>query len=116
MTVQARGRELYGVRADSPGVWRIDGTPRRITTLPRPGFPNLWAIDGANVDYVDDPFGHPARIMRQPIAGGPPHVIAEAPGYAYDKGFAVDPATGAVIYAATLTDATDLELLKLGQT
>ncbi|HLI65357.1 MAG TPA: winged helix-turn-helix domain-containing protein [Caulobacteraceae bacterium] len=116
MTVQARGRELYGVRADSPGVWRIDGTPRRITTLPRPGFPNLWAIDGANIDYVDDPFGHPARIMRQPIAGGPPRVVAEAPGYAYDKGFAVDPATGAVIYAATLSDATDLELLKLGLT
>jgi hypothetical protein len=115
LTVQARGNELYGVRADSPGVWRIDGTPKRITVLPHPGFPNLWTVAGDAIDYVDDPFGHPAHIMSQPIAGGPARVIAEAPGYAYDKGFAVNPATGAVVYAATLTDDTDLELLQLGR-
>ncbi|HEY3888964.1 MAG TPA: winged helix-turn-helix domain-containing protein [Caulobacteraceae bacterium] len=113
LTVQTRGSELYGVRAGSPGVWRIDGTPRRITSLPHPAFPNLWTVDGDAIDYVDDPFGHPAHIMSQPIAGGPARVIAEAPGYAYDKGFAVNPATGAVVYAATRADETDLELLQL---
>ena len=41
-------------------------------------------------------------------------VIAEAPGYAYDQGFAVNPRTGAVVYSATRADETDLELLKLG--
>jgi Tol biopolymer transport system component/DNA-binding winged helix-turn-helix (wHTH) protein len=115
LTVQTRGRELYGVRADSPGVWRIDGTPRRITTLPHSAFPNLWTVAGDAIDYVDDPFGHPAHIMSQPIAGGPARVIAEAPGYAYDKGFAVNPATGAVVYAATRADESDLELLQLGR-
>jgi Tol biopolymer transport system component/DNA-binding winged helix-turn-helix (wHTH) protein len=114
LTVQTRGDELYGVRADSPGVWRIDGVPRRITTLPHPAFPNLWAVAGDAIDYVDDPMGHPPRIMSQPIAGGPAHMIAEAPGYAYDKGFAVNPATGAVVYAATRADETDLEILQLG--
>ncbi len=113
LTVQTRGNELYGVRADQPGVWRIDGTPRRITNLPHPAFPNLWTIAGDAIDYVDDPFGHPAHIMSQPIAGGPPKMIAEAPGYAYDKGFAVNPATGAVVYPATRSDDTDLELLQL---
>jgi Tol biopolymer transport system component/DNA-binding winged helix-turn-helix (wHTH) protein len=115
LTVQTHGSEHYGVRADSPGVWRIDGTPRRITSLPHPGFPNLWTVAGDAIDYVDDPFGHPAHIMSQPIAGGPARVIAEAPGYAYDKGFAVNPATGAVVYAATRADETDLELLQLGR-
>jgi Tol biopolymer transport system component/DNA-binding winged helix-turn-helix (wHTH) protein len=115
LTVQTRGNELYGVRADSPGVWRIDGTPRRITTLPHPAFPNLWTVSGDAIDYVDDPFGHPAHIMSQPIAGGPARMIAEAPGYAYDKGFAVNPATGAVVYAATRADESDLELLQLGR-
>jgi hypothetical protein len=115
LTVQTRGSELYGVRADSPGVWRIDGTPKRITSLPHPAFPNLWTVAGDSIDYVDDPFGHPAHIMSQPIAGGPARVIAEAPGYAYDKGFAVNPATGAVVYAATRSDETDLELLQLGR-
>ncbi len=115
LTVQTRGNELYGVRADSPGVWRIDGTPKRITTLPHAAFPNLWAVAGDAIDYVDNPFGHPAHIVSQPIAGGPSRVIAEAPGYAYDKGFAVNPTTGAVVYAATLSDETDLELLQLGR-
>ena len=114
LTVQTRGDELYGVRADSPGVWRIDCVPRRITTLPHPAFPNLWTVAGDAIDYVDDPMGHPPRIMSQPIAGGPARVIAEAPGYAYDKGFAVNPATGAVVYAATRADETDLEILQLG--
>jgi Tol biopolymer transport system component/DNA-binding winged helix-turn-helix (wHTH) protein len=115
LSVQASGQALYGVRAGEPGVWRIDGTPKRITMLPRPAFPNLWAVAGADIDYVDDPFGHPPHIVSQPIAGGPPRVIAEAPGYAYDKGFAVNPATGAVVYAATRADETDLELLQLGR-
>jgi Tol biopolymer transport system component/DNA-binding winged helix-turn-helix (wHTH) protein len=115
LSVQASGDALYGVRAGAPGVWRIDGTPKRITVLPRPAFPNLWTVAGADIDYVDDPFGHPPHIVSQPIAGGPPRVIAEAPGYAYDKGFAVNPATGAVVYAATRSDETDLELLQLGR-
>ena len=115
LTVQTHGSELYGLRAGSPGVWRIDGTPKRITSLPHPAFPNLWTVAGDAIDYVDDPFGHPAHIMSQPIAGGPARVIAEAPGYAYDKGFAVNPATGAVVYAATRSDESDLELLQLGR-
>ncbi len=115
MTVQARGAELYGTRADAPGVWRIDGQPKRITLLPRSGYPNLWTIAGDAIDYVDDPFGHPAQIMSQPIAGGPPRLVAQAPGYAFDRGFAVEPLTHTIIYAATLTDDTDLELLTLGR-
>ena len=113
LSVRAFGGHLYGVRADSPGVWRIDGTPTRVTQLPGSAFPGLWTISNGAIDYVDDPFGHPPRIMSQPIAGGPSRVIAEVPGYALDHSFAVDPRSGAILYAATRADATNLQVLHL---
>ena len=113
LSVRARGGELYGVKADSPGVWRIDGTPRRVTPLPTPAYSNQWTIVGDAIDYVDDPFGDPPHVLSQPIAGGKPKVVAAAPRFAYDDGFAVDPKTGAVVYAAARSDDTDLELLRL---
>src|SRR5579872_123680 len=113
LSVRVFGGHLYGVRVDSPGVWRIDGTPTRVAPLPGSAFPDLWTISGGAIDYVDDPFGHPPRIMSQPIAGGPARVIAEVPGYNPDDSFAVDPRTGAILYAATRIDATNLELLHL---
>jgi Tol biopolymer transport system component/DNA-binding winged helix-turn-helix (wHTH) protein len=113
LSVRARGDALYGVRADTPGVWRIDGTPRRITDLPRPAFFNQWAIDGDAIAFVDDPLGEPPHILRQPIGGGKATVIATAPRYAYDDGFAVDPKSRRIVYAAARSDETDVELLQI---
>lgn len=113
LSVRARGDELYGVRADQPGVWRIDGTPRRITNLPRPAFSNQWTIAGDAIEYVDDPFGQPPHILRQAIAGGPPIRVAAVPRYAFDDSFAVDSRTGAIVYAAARADDTDIEILRL---
>lgn len=113
MSVQAKGGALYGVRADTPGVWRIDGVPRRITDLPRPAFSSQWTVIGDQIAYVDDPFGDPPHIVSQPIAGGPAKVIASAPRYAFDDSFAVDPTSGAIVYAAARSDDTDIELLHI---
>jgi Tol biopolymer transport system component/DNA-binding winged helix-turn-helix (wHTH) protein len=115
LSVQSSGHELYGVRADAPGVWRIDGTPRRVTTLPGSAFPSLWTIVGTSIEYVDNTIGHPPRIMRQPLAGGPAKVVAEVPGYDFDHSFAIDPRTGAVVYPASRTDDTDLQILHLAR-
>lgn len=113
ISVRAQGDALYGVRADAPGVWRIDGTPRRITDLPRPAFFNQWTLDGDAIEFVDDPMGEPPRILRQSIEGGKAKVVATAPRYAYDDGFAVDPKSGRIVYAAARSDETDLELLQI---
>jgi Tol biopolymer transport system component/DNA-binding winged helix-turn-helix (wHTH) protein len=114
MSVQARGTALYGVRADAPGVWRIDGpAPHRITDLPRPAFASQWTLIGDQIAYVDDPFGDPPHIVSQPIAGGRPKVVAAAPRYAFDDSFAVDPTSGAIVYAAARSDDTDIELLHI---
>jgi Tol biopolymer transport system component/DNA-binding winged helix-turn-helix (wHTH) protein len=114
LSVRARGAELYGVRDDAPGVWRIDGAaPRRITDLPRPAFASQWTLIGDEIAYVDDPFGDPPRIIARPIKGGRTKVIAAAPRYAFDDGFAVDPTSGTIVYDAARSDDTDIELLRI---
>lgn len=113
ITVRFRGTELYGVRYDAPGVWRIDGIPRRITQKPSSAEDNQWAIAGNEIAYVDDPFGKRRQVMVQPIASGSEHVLAQVPNYAAINGFAVDPSDNSVVYTVTLNSDTDIELLHL---
>ncbi|HXQ47079.1 MAG TPA: winged helix-turn-helix domain-containing protein [Caulobacteraceae bacterium] len=115
LNVQASGGALYGVRAGAAGVWRIDGEPKRISALPLSAFPTLWRIDGDAIEYVDNVAGRTPRIMRQPIAGGPAKLIAEVPSYDVDHGFAVDPRSGDIVYLASRTDRTDLQILHLAR-
>ncbi len=110
--IRARGDELYGVRFDAPGVWRIDGTPRRITALPPAGFANQWTIAGDAIAYVRDPQGKDASVFAQPIRGGPPRRLALVPRYAAANGFAVGRA-GTVIYSAISRTDRDIQLLHL---
>ena len=113
LNVRFRGSELYGVRYDAPGVWRIDGVPRRITRRPSPEGWFEWTISGSEIVYVDDPFGRRRQLMAQPIAGGPARVMAQVPHYTAVNGFAVDPTDGSVVYTATLNSDSDIELLHL---
>jgi Tol biopolymer transport system component len=113
--VKSRGHELYGVREDKPGVWRIDRTPRQITRLPTLDRINEWAVAGDDIAYVDDPFKPHRQIFAQPIRGGPPRVLAQVPDYAWSDGFEVDPVTGTVIYVAKLSADSDIEILHLAK-
>jgi Tol biopolymer transport system component/DNA-binding winged helix-turn-helix (wHTH) protein len=115
LNVQVSGDALYGVRAGAAGVWRIDGTPKRVTTLPLSAFPTAWAIAGDSIEYVDNVVGRTPRIMSQPIAGGPARLVAQAPGFDPDQGFAVDPRSGSIVYSASRTDDTDLQILHLAR-
>jgi dipeptidyl aminopeptidase/acylaminoacyl peptidase len=113
LTIRFRGAELYGVRYDAPGVWRIDGRPRRITRKPSSVWWVEWTIAGDDIVYVDDPFEKHRQLMAQPIAGGPARVLAQVPNYAAGNGFAIDPTDGTVVYTATLNSDSDIELLHL---
>jgi Tol biopolymer transport system component len=115
LSVQARGHELYGVRADASGVWRIDGGPKRISALPLSAFPLSWTIAGDSILYVDNAAGRTPRIMSQPLAGGAARLVAEAPNYDFDHPFAIDPRSGTIVYSATRTDNTDLDILHLAR-
>ena len=113
LNVRFRGNELYGVRYDAPGVWRIDGVPRRITPKPSSEWRIEWTIAGNDIVYVDDPFGKRRQLMAQPIAGGPARVMAQVPNYTAANGLAIDPTDGTVVYAVTLNSDSDIELLHL---
>lgn len=113
LTIHFRGNELFGVRYDVPGVWRIDSVSRRITGKPSPEHSNEWAIAGDDIVYVDDPFGKHRQLMAQPISGGPARVLAQVPNYAAGNGFAIDTTGGTVVYTATLNSDSDIELLHL---
>ncbi|HLY57018.1 MAG TPA: winged helix-turn-helix domain-containing protein [Stellaceae bacterium] len=113
--VRSRGDALYGVRDDQPGVWRIDGSPRKITPRPEPDHPLRWAIAGDEIAYVEGAFGPDTRILAQKIEGGPPRVMTRVPSYDGDEGFAVDPESGNVIYPAVLNLECDIELLHLAR-
>lgn len=113
--VRVRDDELYGVRYDAPGVWRIDGFPHRITQLPAPERSNEWTIAGDEIAYVDNPFGNRRQILAQPINGGIARVMAQVPHYAAVGGFAIEPQTGSIIYGATQSSDSDIELLHLAQ-
>ena len=113
--VRARNDELYGVRDDGLGVWRIDNVPQRITPKPGSDTPYDWTIAGNEIAYVDEPRGEHRQVLAQPIGGGPPHVMAQVPKYVWVTGFAVDPVSGSVIYGATLSEENDIELLHLAR-
>ncbi|HEY1614745.1 MAG TPA: winged helix-turn-helix domain-containing protein [Rhizomicrobium sp.] len=111
--VRTRNNELYGVRDDEAGVWRIDGSPRRITPKPSPDVPYQWAVTGDEIAYVDDSLGDNRQILAQSIHGGPVRVMARVPGYFSGAGFAIDPTSGSIIYATIFAQENDIEMLRL---
>jgi len=59
-----------------------------------------------------------ARILAQPVAGGPDRVIAYAPGAEdrrYVSKMTVNPKTGEIIYVASVLSDTNIDLLTLAK-
>lgn len=101
--------------ADDGGwrLWRASlHHPDKLTAVSGLGWLSVRA-QGDAIEFVDDPMGEPRHILRQPNEGGKATVVATAPRYAYDDGFAVDPKSGRIVYAAVRSDDTDLELLPI---
>ncbi len=113
VSIRGRGPALFGIREDQPGVWQIDGTPRRVTSVPSADNTRCWTIAGDAIAYLDEPTTGERRILAQPIDGGPAHVLAEVPNYLGSTAFAYDPASGGVIYSAIRNVTSDIELLHL---
>lgn len=113
--IRSRGDELYGIRDTEPGIWRIDGTPRRLTATPFPEASEGWTISGDEIAYADETNPDAPRVLAQPIGGGPARVVAEIPGYDGDSPFAIDPRTGGVIYTMVQSASSDIELYRLAR-
>jgi hypothetical protein len=114
--VTIRDEGTYATRPGKAGVWRIDGGERLISAkYPRPFNPPL-AFRGNDVLIPDFDAEGGARILAQPLAGGPDRVLAYAPGAEdrfYQSKIAVNPTNGEIIYVASVVDDTNIDLLTL---
>jgi Tol biopolymer transport system component/DNA-binding winged helix-turn-helix (wHTH) protein len=116
VTIRANG--TFATRDDKPGLWRIDHG----TMLINDKYPAHWgpAIAFRGDDVLIPDFNAPggARILAQPVAGGPDRVIAYAPGAEdrrYVSKMTVNPKTGEIIYVASVLSDTNIDLLTLAK-
>ncbi|HEY3777072.1 MAG TPA: winged helix-turn-helix domain-containing protein [Rhizomicrobium sp.] len=109
---RVHGAMLFAEKDGVPGIWRIDGTPRRVTDGPAPEASDVYTIAGDRLIYSDttDP-DHPT-FSAQNIDGSPKDRLAPLPDGQIDFVFGVDPKSGAIVYTQGLND-TDIGLLRL---
>jgi hypothetical protein len=117
--VTVRKDGTFATRADKPGIWRIDGGIKQINAdYPRYFDPPL-AFRGDDVLVPQFNAGATPRIWAQPVSGGPSQAIAFAPGAANRSGLqsemAVNPTTGDIIYVASVSHDTNIDLLTLAR-
>jgi len=114
--VSVRDDGVYAIRLDKPGVWRIDGGPKLISSKYPLGFGPPLAFRGQDILIPEFGAEGGARILAQPLAGGPDRVIAYAPGAEdprYQSKITVDPTNGEIIYVASVVNDTNIDILTL---
>ena len=116
ITVRKDG--TFATRADKPGIWRIDGTVKQINgDYPRYYDPPLaFRGDDVLVPAIRCRATGAIRIFAQPVTGGPSRPLAFAPD-AMSRGFemAVNPVNGDIIYVASISHDTNIDLLTLAK-
>jgi hypothetical protein len=102
------------------GIWEFGKAPRLINSKYPRQFASPVTFRGDDVLIPD--FGAPdgARVLSQPLAGGPDRILGYVPGAeAQDRFFeskmAVNPKTGDVIYVAAVQGDTNIDLLTLAR-
>ncbi|HUE63672.1 MAG TPA: hypothetical protein VMO78_04790, partial [Rhizomicrobium sp.] len=111
---------IYAPKADIGGIWEFGKVPRLLNSkYPRAFAPPVtFRSDDVLIPDFDAVGG--ARILAQPLAGGPDRVLGYAPGAeAQDRFFeakmAVNPKTNEVIYVAAVQGDTNIDLLTLSR-
>jgi Tol biopolymer transport system component/DNA-binding winged helix-turn-helix (wHTH) protein len=117
--VTIRDNGIYASRADKPGLWRIDHGTVLINDKYPTHFGPPIAFRGDDVLIPDFDVQDGARILAQPLAGGPDRVIAYAPGATthdgFQSAFAVNPKTAEIIYVALVQRDANIDLLTLAK-
>ena len=109
---------IFAPSPDIGGIWEFGKVPRLINSkYPRQFAPPV-TFRGDDVLIPDFDAASGARILSQPLAGGPDRVLGYAPGAeAQDRFFeskmAVNPKTGEVLYVAAVQGDTNIDLLTL---
>jgi WD40 repeat protein len=111
---------IFGPREDKGGIWEFGKVPRLISSKYPKQFAPPVTFRGDEVLIPDFNAAGGARILSQPLAGGPDRVLGYVPGAeAQDRFFeskmAVNPKTGEVIYVAAVQGDTNIDLLSLAK-
>ncbi|HEX4159862.1 MAG TPA: winged helix-turn-helix domain-containing protein [Rhizomicrobium sp.] len=112
LSPRVHGTMLFAEKDGVPGIWRIDGVPRRVTDGPVPEASDVYTVAGDRLIYSDttDP-DHPT-FSAQNINGGPKERLAPLPNGQVDFVFGIEPKSGAIVYTQGLDDI-DIGLLRL---
>lgn len=103
---------LLGRKEGSSGVWRIDGSPKRLTDGPSRERTWAWTTAGDRIVYSS--FSNPdhPQIVSQPLGDGP-RVTTDAGGLDDLSILAVNPVTAEVTYNRIVRDDPDIGWLRL---
>jgi hypothetical protein len=105
----------YSIKANTPGIWQIDGAPRLVTAhYPAAHEPRL-TFTGDDVLIPGPRIGRTLQIMAQPLRGGEARVAYYALSADPDTPFAVDPVTGDVIYVTEEPAWSHIDLLTIAR-
>ncbi len=119
--IAIRDNGTFSIRADKPGIWRIDREIRQINST-YPGYYDApLAFRGDDVLVPEFGTGDIPRIMAQPASGGPERLLGYAPGAqnqqfpqsGFQSSFAVNPKNGEILYVASVARDTNIDLLTL---
>jgi hypothetical protein len=115
-----RDNGTFSARIDKPGLWQIDKGVRLISDKYPSRFDPPITFRGDDLLVPDFNAEGGARILAQPLAGGPDRVLAYAPGAevklnGLQSKMAVNPKTGEVIYVASVQGDTNIDLLTLAR-
>ncbi len=120
VTFGFHGNRIFAPSPDIGGIWEFGKVPRLISSkYPRQFAPPV-TFRGDDVLIPDFDAADGARILSQPLAGGPDRVLGYAPGAeAQDRFFeskmAVNPKTGETIYVAAVQGDTNIDLLTMAR-
>jgi hypothetical protein len=109
---RVHGTMLFAEKDGVAGIWRIDGTPHRVTDGPVPDGSDVYTIGGDRLVYADttDP-DHPT-FSAVNVNGGPKDRLAPLPQGQVNFTFGVNPKTGAIVYSRESSNA-DIGLIRL---
>ncbi len=111
---------IFRARADKGGIWEFGKAPRLINSkYPRQFAPPItFRDDDVLIPEFDAPDG--ARVLSQPLAGGPDRILGYVPGAEvqdrfFESKMAVNPKTGDVNYVAAVQGDANIDLLTLAR-
>jgi DNA-binding winged helix-turn-helix (wHTH) protein/Tol biopolymer transport system component len=104
---------LFGTKDGVDGIWRIDGTPKKLTPWPLADNPMSWTLSGNDIVYLDSTApAHPV-IKAIPMTGGASRTVAYPQGIPSATLLVPDPGTGRITFTHLVHFDIDIGWMRL---